>query len=199
MGVPVFPKEAQALLGKLSDKEIAKKFTISARTVSRKRNLLKIDRAPRYEPLTKRQQAIALDLPNAYAATRHGMSVAAVKEYRERHGIIETESTKGAAWKLSRTIIAQMGKRPDAEVARIAKLSVPTIAAYRKAKGIPAYRPPQSERLTPKLIKILTENNLKQSMEKTGWSRQKVSALRDRIKIGVSGKKNTPKGVRKAP
>lgn len=188
MGVPVFPKAAEKHLGKLQDKEIASRFKISPRTVSRRRQERGIPRPHRYTPLTKSEQRIVLGLASATAAIRHGISVAAARDFRASKGIKDKPAIDNMK-SLPRAIVAKLGKRSDTEVAQLAKLSVTTISAYRRAKGIAPYRPPQSQALTPRLIKALSSKTIQQAIDATGWSRQKVVTLRNRLGFGKAATK----------
>ena len=190
MGVPVFPKAAEKHLGKLQDKEIASLFNISPRTVSRRRKERGIPRPHRYTPLTKSEQRIVLSLASATAAMRHGISVAAARDFRASQGITDKQ-TANRIKPLPKAIASKLGKRSDAEVAQLAKLSVTTIASYRRAKGIAPYRPPQSQALTPALIKALSAKTIQQAIDATGWSKRKVETIRARLGIG----KMAPKKV----
>jgi hypothetical protein len=198
MGVPVFPKAAEKYLGKLQDKEIATRFDISPRTVSRRRKERGIPRPHRYTPLSKSEKRIVLKLASATAAMRHGISVAAARDFRASQGIKEKPASNQTK-PLPKAIVSKLGKRSDAEVAQMAKLSVTTISAYRRAKGIAPYRPPQSQALTPAIIKALSSRTIQQAIDATGWSRQKVVSLRNRLGIGKASPKTRakPKARRK--
>jgi len=132
------------LLGRLPDREVARRSGIPAPTVQVYRVALGIPAAPRRSPAwLDRMRALLGRVPDPEIARRTGSSIATVQRTRVSLGIAAHERPLWTPW--LREHRRRLGRDGDRVIARRAGVSVATVQRARTALGIPpAARPARS-------------------------------------------------------
>lgn len=134
-------------LGSITDGEVARKYSISPRSVMLERTRRGI--APCYQRrnclrLTKRQQNRLGKEDDALLAREWGWNEGTVGEARRRLGI--PSKTKWRVDWNDPTIRGRIGLVSDRSLARELGLAYPSVRKQRVRLGIPAYKPPPGRR-----------------------------------------------------
>lgn len=139
----MFPAEAVALLGQVSDYEIARRFGLNAKTVFRRRRQLGIPACTAMgRAWSAKEIALVGREPDNVVAERAARTVRAAKAKRLRLGLpsalpIDRQRNR-RRW--SEMEIALLGVVSDLEVARRLQIARGTVIGMRIRLGIPAKR-----------------------------------------------------------
>jgi hypothetical protein len=135
-----FPEEAIALLGKVSDGEVGRKFGININTVQNRREILGI---PSCETCRKHIRRFlpneCIDqfgiIPDAHLAQAYGVSPQTIRRRRKE---VEKHDNPAGIERNKDAITALLGTMSDSKIAKLYNVGKPFITAYRNKLGISA-------------------------------------------------------------
>jgi len=185
----IIPDDLKSELGKLSDGEIARRMKVSQSAVSRYRREQAINPIIERGSLPEEANALLGTATDADIAARFGVTRACVFVRRSQLGI-------DAAFKTMHTlpegVVAQLGKKPDSQIAKDSGFSVFLVRKTRTAMGIPVW----ADELTTEEIAMLGTASDGTIAKLIGRSRGHVGLVR--INLGIPSFRKSQAQARKA-
>ena len=131
-----FTEQMIALLGKRSDRQLARNFHLDVNIITRKRRALKIPsfRASK-SPWTREYLSLLGKIPDPKIAKKMGVNVTSIAKKRNKMGI--APYTIPIKW--TKAMISKLGTMPDPECAAVLGLSKKQVIRKRIALKIPGF------------------------------------------------------------
>ena len=169
------PEEANALLGTVTDVELAKRYGVSTQCVNKRRLALGIDRKPP-EKLALPDQAISQlgERADAAIALEFGIPEHRVSTWRRNMGLLRYGQVE---W--TDDVIALLGTKSDGAIAASLETNTSNVRAMRLKLGIPAFRAEQ--RITPEIIALFGTTSDKEIALRAGVSAATIYNYRRRL------------------
>lgn len=93
------------------------------------------------QKFTKEFRAVVENSTSAVVARRFNLTMEQVRSWKQRHRFHSPTHGRIHRHRWTNADIAQLGKRPDTQIAEKLKLTRAAVGAMRKKLGIPAFRP----------------------------------------------------------